>query len=641
MRNHVAVLWLDAATILLCMVLGARIGMCEVSRAAALPAGVKAVWDLGKACRETTPIRERICVNGLWQWQPAEGQSEARARRQLGLLQGPRPLAAAGQQCSAAEPDRLSASELEGPRVGGPHRGLVPAGDRGAETLGGPPHRLDAGMRQFAGRGLRGRQKAGEMLFPSGEVDLTPLCRPGGRYGWRSRRRPCRCTTSWPFSATATRRGGAREPSRAAACAATSVSSARLPAARIADVKIDTSVRKGEITFDAALAGHRRRAPVCAAGHGRRPWPQGRRVRGQAFNGAAKSGRPIALTESWKPEKLWDIHTPENMYEAACRSWTSGGSVLDTALPVAFRLPRVLDRRPRLLSQWQPHFPLLLPHLECGRGAGDGHLRGRQGKHVAAEEHRRQFPLYQQLQLPAGRAPELSRGAAGRRRRRYAHRLHPAAFRRLRLDGGGRRPGQRLCPPRRRSTSASPRTIPRWYSTAMNHNATGYDEDMNPDLIDGVADPRVPRAKQGRRDGAAGGGRRPSPGSRPHRLSPLLGQPGLDAHEQFLPELRARSRSCATGSSTGPPWASSRSLRANTARLITWDWAMYRGWYKGKREFGSAAVPWEFCFAEWNCAVPRRPGFLDRRSGKDGSPLGESSSSAPAGSRIAGITPST
>jgi hypothetical protein len=27
---------------------------------------------------------------------------------------------------------------------------------------------------------------------------------------------------------------------------------------------------------------------------------------------------------------------------------------------------------------------------------------------------------------------------------------------------------------------------------------------------------------------------------------------------------------------------------------------MYRGWYKGEREFGSAKVPWEFCLAEWN-----------------------------------------
>jgi beta-galactosidase len=31
-----------------------------------------------------------------------------------------------------------------------------------------------------------------------------------------------------------------------------------------------------------------------------------------------------------------------------------------------------------------------------------------------------------------------------------------------------------------------------------------------------------------------------------------------------------------------------------------WDWTMYRGWYKGVREFGSAAVPWEYCIAEWN-----------------------------------------
>ena len=33
---------------------------------------------------------------------------------------------------------------------------------------------------------------------------------------------------------------------------------------------------------------------------------------------------------------------------------------------------------------------------------------------------------------------------------------------------------------------------------------------------------------------------------------------------------------------------------------FSWDWTMYRGWYKGQREFGSAAVPWEYCIAEWN-----------------------------------------
>ena len=32
----------------------------------------------------------------------------------------------------------------------------------------------------------------------------------------------------------------------------------------------------------------------------------------------------------------------------------------------------------------------------------------------------------------------------------------------------------------------------------------------------------------------------------------------------------------------------------------TWDWTMYRGWYKGVRTFGNARVPWEFCVAEWS-----------------------------------------
>ena len=41
-----------------------------------LPKGVKAVWDLSKAWRETTPTRERISINGLWRWQPAGSTPE-------------------------------------------------------------------------------------------------------------------------------------------------------------------------------------------------------------------------------------------------------------------------------------------------------------------------------------------------------------------------------------------------------------------------------------------------------------------------------------------------------------------------------------------------------------------------------------
>src|SRR5579864_4097707 len=41
-----------------------------------LPPGVQAVWEPDKAYHETTATRERICMNGLWRWQPAGAQAK-------------------------------------------------------------------------------------------------------------------------------------------------------------------------------------------------------------------------------------------------------------------------------------------------------------------------------------------------------------------------------------------------------------------------------------------------------------------------------------------------------------------------------------------------------------------------------------
>ncbi|MGH2362323.1 MAG: hypothetical protein ACRDGM_17505, partial [bacterium] len=51
-------------------------GICAAQSATPLPQGVRAVWEVNKAHRETTPTRERICLNGLWQWQPANSKSD-------------------------------------------------------------------------------------------------------------------------------------------------------------------------------------------------------------------------------------------------------------------------------------------------------------------------------------------------------------------------------------------------------------------------------------------------------------------------------------------------------------------------------------------------------------------------------------
>src|SRR5262245_47495139 len=65
-------------SLLLCGVsfLSAEMGHCQQPEAT-LPAGVKAVWNLSKAQRDKTQTRERVCLNGLWRWQPAKDIGDA------------------------------------------------------------------------------------------------------------------------------------------------------------------------------------------------------------------------------------------------------------------------------------------------------------------------------------------------------------------------------------------------------------------------------------------------------------------------------------------------------------------------------------------------------------------------------------
>src|SRR5260221_4126604 len=57
--------------------------------AADLPEGVRAVWNVGKTFHETTPTRERICLNGLWRWQPADTKSELVPSNHWGFFKVP------------------------------------------------------------------------------------------------------------------------------------------------------------------------------------------------------------------------------------------------------------------------------------------------------------------------------------------------------------------------------------------------------------------------------------------------------------------------------------------------------------------------------------------------------------------------
>ncbi len=133
----------------------------------------------------------------------------------------------------------------------------------------------------------------------------------------------------------------------------------------------------------------------------------------------------------------------------------------------------------------------------------------------------------------------------------------------------------------------------------MSHNATGYEEDMNPDMIDGIHDGRDQWAQRNvelalRAEAIV------------KRLDPdrivyhhASGNLGVMHDSNFYPNFAPIQEL----SDWFEHWATEGVKPVFTCEYgapFTWDWTMYRGWYKGQREWGSAKVPWEFCLAEWN-----------------------------------------
>jgi hypothetical protein len=134
---------------------------------------------------------------------------------------------------------------------------------------------------------------------------------------------------------------------------------------------------------------------------------------------------------------------------------------------------------------------------------------------------------------------------------------------------------------------------------SMSHNATGYDEDMNPQMIDGLRDPRERWAKNNSelalRAEAIVRKLDPSRIVYHHASGNLGSMHAINFYPNFAPIQEL--------SDWFGHWATKGTKPVFTCEYgapFTWDFAMYRGWYKGQRSFGSAAVPWEFCFAEWN-----------------------------------------
>jgi beta-galactosidase len=588
-------------TSFLCLVAAWSLGASGAEPTVGLPEEVKAVWSASKAYRETTPTRGRICLNGLWKWQPADTQAQQVPTGGWGWFKVPgswpgiTDYMQKDSQTVFAHPDWKN-QPLKSINAAWYQREFTVPRDWAGRRIVISAEYLNSYAAVFVDK-----NKVGEIRFPAGELDITSACTPDKVHVLSMQ------VIAMPMKAVAL----AYKDSAAAREVKGSVARRGLcgdvylvgepPGPRIGFTKVDTSVRKQELTLGAAVSNldgdgrYLLRARVMDGGRTAREFTS------PTFQaGDLKEGR-IEFTEKWMPENLWDIHTPKNTLGMELSLHDDAGRVLDVAWPVRFGFREFwIEGRDFLLNDKRIHLSAVpLDNAQVGaalatyQAARESLERLKSfginfvythnydcepGSHLSFAEILR---AADDVGMLVGLTqPHFSgydwQGAYADEKNGYAR---DAAF----------YAGVAL---------GHPSVV--LYS--MSHNATGYDEDMNPDMIDGVREQRDTWASKnaGLATRAEAIVKRLDPGRVVyHHASGNLGSMhAINFYPNMVPIQEL--------SDWFEHWATDGvkpAFMCEYGAPFTWDWTMYRGWYKGEREFGSAKVPWEFCVAEWNAQL--------------------------------------
>src|SRR5206468_12433817 len=85
--------------------------------------------------------------------------------------------------------------------------------------------------------------------------------------------------------------------------------------ARLSDAKVETSVRRGEVNITAGvqhLAENKQYLLRARVSDGAREVAM---FASKAFTAGDLKASRISFSSRWKPDRLWDLHTPQNQYE--------------------------------------------------------------------------------------------------------------------------------------------------------------------------------------------------------------------------------------------------------------------------------------------------------------------------------------
>jgi beta-galactosidase len=566
--------------------------------AVTLPPEVKAVWDVDKAYHETTPSRERICINGLWRWQPAEAKAEQTPTANWGYFKVPGPWPGISDYLQKDNQTLYSHPSWKQRRLRDISAAWYERQIAIPVTWAGRHIALSIEyLNSYAAVYVDGA-KAGDVRFPGGEVDLTSACRPGGTY------RLSLLVVALPLKGVMlsyTDSASAREVkgsvARRGLCGDVYlVSTPSGP--HIADVRVDTSVRKQEIALGAAVEGL---GPDAQYVFRVRIMKDGRNVKeftSPTFQASELEEGRITFTEKWMPERLWDIHTPQNQYDLEVSLADAGGKILDTGWTTRFGFRELWIEGRDFYLNGTRIFLSALPVDNAQIGAALANYDAVRESFRRLKSFGINFVYTHNYGCQPGSHlgfAELLRAADDEGILVSFSQPHFSHYEWQAPDADRNNGYARHAAFYVRVAQNHPSVV--MYS--MSHNGTGYSEDMNPDMIDGIHDARdqwgLRNVKMALRAEAIVKHLDPSRVVYHHASGNLGSMHPINFYPNFVPiqELSDWFEHWAT-EGVKPVFL------CEFGAPFTWDWTMYRGWYKDKREFGSAVVPWEFCLAEWN-----------------------------------------
>jgi hypothetical protein len=583
------------------------VGWFSVARAqndVTLPNGVKMVWDMEKAFHETTPTRECICLNGLWCFQPAKPDAEAVPSSGWGAFKVPGAWPGHIDYMMKDSQTIFPNAVWKDVKFGSISAAWYQRDFSVPKEWAGRKISLHTDyLNSFATVFIDGK-KAGNLYFPSGDLDITSACPVGDKHALSI------LVVAMPLGTVMKSYSDSNAPkdvkdasvARRGLCGDVFVVSTPLGVS-VADIRIDTSVRKGEISLSSKFNSldpateYSLRVQISEKDHVVKEFTS------KAFKGGdAKDG--LVTTEKWKADKLWDVHTPQNMYQLQASLLDSGGKVLDTFMPVRFGFREFwIDGRDFYLNGSRIFLSSIPIDNACSsvavstyEGARESMLRlktfgmnflythnyGCQpGDHLGFDEILRAAD-------DTGMLISLSQPHFGHYKwdepnsdQTNGYARHAEFYARV----AGSHPSV-VC-----------------YSTS--HNACGYADDMNPDCIDGIYEDQnqwhINATKKALAAEAIIKRFDPSRFVYHHSSGNLSSMHTANFYPNWTPiqELSDWYEHWAT-KGVKPVFM------CEYGAPFSWDFAMYRGYYgfdkSGKpiRTFGSAQVPWEICIAEWD-----------------------------------------